>query len=115
MLSRAQKKPILHDFLPETKTKTGLVPNSNYETRHTRTRHMQNKNQTTFYYKEEIKIKQSCDKKTYTKLLLKRPKVMGNFISIYTTWAPNSRKFLKNLPIYMWPMFTHVHPCVNYV
>ncbi len=36
--------------------------------------------------------------------MLNRPKVMGNYISIYTTWAPNSRKFLKKLSIYMWLM-----------
>ncbi len=48
------------------------------------------------------------------KLMLNRLKVMKNFISIYTQWAPSSRKFLKKLPIYIWPMFAHVRPCVNY-
>jgi hypothetical protein len=33
---------------------------------------------------------------------------MRNFTSIYTYWAFNSKKFLKKLPTYMWPMCTHV-------
>jgi hypothetical protein len=39
---------------------------------------------------------------------------MGNFTSTYTNWAFSSKKFLKKLPIYMWPMCAHVHPYVNY-
>ncbi len=54
-----------------------------------------NKNQTRFYYKEEMKIKQCYDKKMYSKLVLKKLKVMGNFTSIYASWAPSSRKFFK--------------------
>ncbi len=38
-------------------------------------------------------------------------KVMGNSTSIYTPWAPSSKKFFKKLLIYMWSMFTHVYPC----
>jgi hypothetical protein len=41
-------------------------------------------------------------------------KVMGNCIFIYTHWAPNSKKIIKKIPFYMWPMFNHVRPCVNY-
>lgn len=32
------KQPILHGFITKTKTKTGLVPNSDHETRQIRTR-----------------------------------------------------------------------------
>jgi hypothetical protein len=46
--------------------------------------------------------------------MLNKLKVMRKSTSIYTPWVPSSRKFLKKLSIYMWPMFTHVHPCVNY-
>jgi len=35
-LSWAQKQPRLQDFLTKTKTKVGLVPNPNHETRKTR-------------------------------------------------------------------------------
>jgi hypothetical protein len=41
-------------FLPKMKTKVGLIPNSDHETKktRTRTRHVQKKNPTRFYYKE---------------------------------------------------------------
>ncbi len=68
-----------------------------------------NKNLTRFYCKEEIR--QHYDKKMYPKLMLNKLKVMENFISIYTPWAPNSKKFIKKFPMYMWPMFTHVGQC----
>jgi len=55
--------------------------------------------------------KQGYDKKTYPKLVLNKLKVMGNSTSIYTYWAPSSKKFLKKVPTYMWPMFTHKCPC----
>jgi hypothetical protein len=45
---------------------------------------MQDKNSTRFYYKNETKIKQGCDKKTYPKLVLNRLKIMGNSTFIYT-------------------------------
>jgi hypothetical protein len=46
--------------------------------------------------------------------MLNKPKVMGNSTSIYITCAPNSKKFLKKLIIYIWPMFVHVRLYVNY-
>ncbi len=46
--------------------------------------------------------------------MLNKLKVMKNSTYIYTPWAPSLRKLLKKLPIYMWPMCAHVHPCVNY-
>jgi hypothetical protein len=49
--------------------------------------------------------------KMYLKLMLNKLKIMGNSTFIYTHWAYSSKK----LPIYMWPMFTHVRPCVAYV
>ncbi len=54
------------------------------------------------------RIEQGYDKKTYPKLLLNILKVMEKFTFIYTPWAPNLKKFFKKLPIYMWPMFTHM-------
>jgi hypothetical protein len=50
----------------------------------------------------------------YSRLVLNKLKVMRNFMSICAHWAPSSKKFFKKFPIYMWLMFTHVHPCVNY-
>jgi len=60
------------------------------------------------------KTKQSYEKKMYPKLMLNKLKVMGNHTVIYTHWAPHSKEFFKKNPFYMWPMFAHVHPCVNY-
>jgi len=71
-----------------------------------------NKNPIRFYCKEEIE--QGYDKKTYPKLVLNKLNVMKFFTSICTHWAPSPKKFFQKLPIYMWPMFTHVRPCVNY-
>jgi len=42
------------------------------------------------------------------KLVLNMLNVLGNSTFIYIPWVPNSRKFLKKLPIYMWPMCAHV-------
>ncbi len=50
----------------------------------------------------------------YPKLMLNRLKVTNNFTSIYTHWALSFKKFIKELPIYTWFMFAHVHSCVNY-
>ncbi len=50
----------------------------------------------------------------YPKLVLNKLKVIGNFISIYSHWAPGSKKFIKKHPTYMWPIFIHVYQCVNY-
>jgi hypothetical protein len=44
---------------------------------------------------------------TYPKLMLNKLKVMRNFTYIYTLWASSSRKFIKKLPIYMWPKCAH--------
>jgi hypothetical protein len=49
--------------------------------------------------------------KKYLKLVLNKLKVLGNFTSIYTTWAPNLEKKFKKFLIYMWPMFNHVRLC----
>jgi hypothetical protein len=62
-LSWAQKQPRLQIFSSKTIIKASLIPNSNLETRKTRTRYVRNKNPTRFYYKEEIK--QGYDKKVY--------------------------------------------------
>jgi hypothetical protein len=76
----------------------------------TKTWHVQNKNLTKFYYKEETKTKSSYDKKTYSKLMLNRLKVMKTFTFIYTHWAPSSKNFQSTcgpcLPVctHMWIM-----------
>jgi hypothetical protein len=57
------------------------------------------------------KTKQGYDKKTYPKFVLNILKAIKNSIFIYTLYAPNSRKFSKKLPIYMWPMFSSAHQC----
>jgi hypothetical protein len=61
-----------------------------------------NNNSIRFYCKEEIKIEQGYDKKTYPKLVLNKLKVMKNSTSIYTHLAPSS-----NLHV------PHVRPCVK--
>ncbi len=40
-----------------------------------------------FITRKEQKIEQGYDKKTYSKLVLNKLKVMGNFTFIYTYWA----------------------------
>ncbi len=49
----------------KTRTNVNLVPNLDHKTKKTRTKtwHVQNKIPTWFYYKKEIKTKQTCDKK----------------------------------------------------
>jgi hypothetical protein len=54
--------------------------------------------------------KHDNNKDLYPKLVLNRLKGMWDSISIYTHWAPSSKKFLIKLSTYMWPMFTHVWP-----
>jgi hypothetical protein len=61
------------------------------------------------------KKKQSHNKIMYPKLMLNKLKVIGNPTSIYTHSTLSSKKFLKKLPIYMWPMFAHVRSCVTHV
>jgi hypothetical protein len=46
----------------------------------------------------------------YSKSVLNKLKVIKDSTSIYTNWAPNSRNFFNKLPIYIWPMFTHMCP-----
>jgi len=40
--------------------------------------------------------------------MLNMLKVIKIYILIYTHWAPSLKKIFKKLPIYMWPMCTHV-------
>jgi ATP adenylyltransferase/5',5'''-P-1,P-4-tetraphosphate phosphorylase II len=93
-------------FPNQNENKGCLIPNPNNEIKKTRTRHVQNKNPKRYYCKEGIEY--DYDKKTYPKLLLNKLKVMGNSTFIYTYMAFSSRKFLKKLLTYMWPMCTHV-------
>jgi hypothetical protein len=67
------------------KTKVGLVPNPNCETKITITKiqHVRIKNPTRLYYKEK-QTKQGYDKKTYSKSMLNTLKVMGDSTFIYT-------------------------------
>jgi phenylalanyl-tRNA synthetase alpha subunit len=113
-LSQAQKQPQLQDFLTKMKTKANIVPNLNHKTRKIRkkTQQAQTRIQQDFICKKETK--QGYNKKMHLKLVLNKLKVMGNSNSIYTHWEPISKKFFKFFLIYMWPMFTHVHSCVNY-
>jgi hypothetical protein len=50
-----------------------------------------------FYYKNITKIEQDHDKYMYPKLVLNILKVMSDSTSIYTHWAPSSKKLLKKL------------------
>ncbi len=68
-MSRAHKYPRLQDFLPKMRTRVGLIPNSDLETKKRKKKtHVEKKNPTRFYYKEGIE--QGYDKKTYPKPLL---------------------------------------------
>jgi hypothetical protein len=44
----------------------------------------------------------------HIQIMYNKLKVMGNYISIYTHWAPSLKKIQKNLNLYV----AHVHPCV---
>ncbi len=81
-------------FKTKTRTWVGLVLNPDYGTRKkiTRTRHVQNKNPTKFYYKNKTKIEPGCHKKKYQKLVLNILKVIKNLTFIYTIWGLNSNK-----------------------
>jgi hypothetical protein len=84
-------------------TRTSLIPNPDRETikTKTKTQNVGNKNLIGFYCKHETRTKQSYDKKTYSKFVLKRLKVVGYPIFIYTHWAFRSKKFFKKFPTYM--------------
>jgi hypothetical protein len=64
-VSQAQRQSCLHDFLNQNESKGMLIPNPNCEIRkiRIRTQHVQDKNLTKFYCKNETKRKQGCDKK----------------------------------------------------
>ncbi len=71
--------------MPSSKSKSRKKKKK--EQKRTKTQHLQNRNPTKFCCNNETKTKQSCEKKTYQKLVLNRLKY-----SIYTIWEPNSRK-----------------------
>jgi hypothetical protein len=59
--------------------KASLIPNPDYETRKTKTKtQVQDKNSTWFYYKNEIKVDQDCDKK-HAKTGVEQTKSNGEF------------------------------------
>jgi hypothetical protein len=89
-------------------TRTCLIPNPICGTIKTKTQHVRSKNPIGFYYNHETRTKQSYDKKTYSKFVLKRLTMMGYSIFIYTHWAFNSKKNFKKFATHMWPMCTHV-------
>jgi hypothetical protein len=76
------------------RTHACLVPNLNHVTKKTRTRtqHVQDKNPIRFYSKNETRTNKVVTKKTYPKLVLNKLKVIKSPTSIYTPWAPNSKK-----------------------
>jgi len=97
-----------------TKTRVGLIPNSNHEMIIIIKWQVKNKTSIEFYCNNETRTKQGYEKKMYPKIMLNKLKVMKNVIPIYIHWAFGSKRFLKKLSTYMCPMFTHVHTCVNY-
>ncbi len=64
-----------------------------------------NKNPIKFHYKNK---QNNVTTRKCSKLVLNKLKAMGNSTFIYTPWELSSKKFIKELPIYKWPMFTHV-------
>ncbi len=119
-LSWAQKQLSLWNFLNQDKNKCMLILNPNYETKKNKDKNTINAKQkfNRISLQERNKNKTRLWEETYPKLVLNKLKVMGNSTFIYTYWAHSLRKFLKKLPTYMcthvWPMWTHVYPCVNY-
>jgi len=97
--------------------KVGLVlnPGHGIKLSKVKTQYVHDMNVKGFYYKNMTRIEQNHDKDTYPKLVLNRLKIIWDSTSIYTNWAPSSRKFLKKFPTYMWPMFTYVHPRVTHL
>ncbi len=91
-MSRAQNQPTLWNLLNQDENKGKPNPKSRSWNKKTKTRtwHVWNNNPIRFYCKEEIKIKQGYDKKTYPKLVLNKLKVMRNSTFIYTHLAPSS-------------------------
>ncbi len=85
-----------------TLTQVDQVPNPNYKIKKTRTRtwHVY-KNSTRFYSKNETKLKQGCDKKTYSKLVLNKLKVIQGLTFIIPL------RELKEVSI------EHLSPCVT--
>ncbi len=69
-----------------------------------------------FITRKKQKTKQGYDKKTYSKLVLNKLKVMGNSTSIYTYWALAQRSFLKSFQPTCGPcspMCANVYTCAN--
>jgi hypothetical protein len=74
---------------------------------------MWSKNPTRFYCKEKTKIEQSYNKKMLPKLMLNILKVTENYTSIYTQWAPNSKRNFNKLPTHIY--MARVHPCMAHM
>jgi len=93
-----------------TWTKLGLVLNPGHGIKKSKvkTQCVHDMNAKRFYYKNMTRIEQNHDKNTYPKLVLNKPKIMCDFTSTYTNWAPSSRKlFKKKFNLYV----AHVHLC----
>jgi hypothetical protein len=73
---------------------------------------VQNKNPTRFIAKKKQKQNKVMIRNEL-KTIVEQTKGCANSTFIYTPWAPSSKTLLKKLSIYMWPMFTHMHPCLN--
>ncbi len=75
--------------------KVGLVlnPGHGIKLSKVKTQYVHDMNVKGFYYKNMTRIEQNHDKDTYPKLVLNRLKIMWDSTSIYTNWAPSSRKF----------------------
>jgi hypothetical protein len=75
--------------------KIGLVldPGHGMKKTKVKTRCVHDINAKGFYYINMTIIEQDHDKNTYPKLVLNRLKIMWDFTSIYTNWAPRSKKF----------------------
>ncbi len=97
---------------PKRKQKACLNPNSNYETRKTRTKIQREKQESNKILLQRIN-RTNYDKKTYPRLVLNKPKVMKIFAFIYTYWVLSSRNFQSTCGPCS-PTCTHMHPCVNY-
>ncbi len=93
--------------------KVGLILNLDYETKKQEHNMCKTKSNKILLQRKILKQKQGFDKRTYPNLVLNRLKVTKSFISSCIYWAPNSNKFFNKLLTYMWPMFTHVYPCVS--
>jgi hypothetical protein len=88
-----------------------LIPNSNFKIR-IKTQHVQNKNSTRFYCKNDIRTKQGYDKKTYPKHVLNRLKIIIGPSSICPLGDLTQRNLHGSFIFMCGPQLPMCSPCL---